>query len=176
MLGLTAAALLLLQENAASSTVQAAPPPPSCDTEAHGGFDFWVGEWDVYPNGRETKIADSRIERKHDGCAVLESWMPLRGGGGSSLNHLDTKTGIWHQKWVGSSPGAVEFSGGVHDGKMVLTGVWPSPVASHQLIRMTYTPNGDGSVRQHGEASTDHGLSWTTSFDLIYRPKEDPSE
>ena len=153
-----------------------APPPPACDSEAHGGFDFWVGEWDVYAAGRDAKVADSRIERKHNGCAVVESWMPLRGGGGTSLNHYDAATGQWRQKWVGSAPGAVEFTGGLTDGKMVLTGNWPSPQAPHALVRMTYTKNEDGSVRQHGESSTDHGLSWQTSFDFQYRPKEDAPE
>lgn len=37
---------------------------------------------------------------------------------------------------------------------------------------MTYTTNPDGSVRQHGESSTDHGVSWQSSFDLLYRPKK----
>ena len=169
---LSLSAILLLQSAPAETP---APPaaPPACDTEGHAGLDFWVGEWDVYPNGRDTKVADSKIERKHNGCAVLENWMPLRGQGGTSLNHFDAESGQWYQKWVGSSPGAVEFVGGVTDGRMVLTGNWPSPGAPQTLIRMSYSKNEDGSVRQHGEASTDHGLSWQTSFDFIYRPKED---
>ena len=169
---LSLSAVLLLESTSAETP---APPaaPPTCDTEGHAGFDFWVGEWDVYPNGRDTKVANSKIERKHSGCAVLENWMPLRGQGGTSLNHFDAESGQWYQKWVGSSPGAVEFVGGVTDGKMVLTGNWPQPGAPQTLIRMSYSKNEDGSVRQHGEASTDHGLSWQTSFDFIYRPKED---
>jgi hypothetical protein len=176
MLYVLSAILLLQAAPAAQSAPAPTPPAPACDSEGHAGFDFWLGEWDVYPNGRDNKVADSRIERKHNGCAVLESWMPLRGAGGSSLNHFDTETGQWYQKWVGSSPGAVEFVGGVTEGKMVLTGNWPQPGAPHTLIRMSYTKNEDGSVRQHGEASTDHGLSWQTSFDFIYRPKEDAPE
>jgi len=166
-------ALALIQATAAQTPTPSPAPakPPACDSEVYAGFDFWLGEWDVYPNGKDTKVADSRIQRLHNGCAVLESWMPLKSAGGTSLNHYDVDTGIWHQKWVGSSPGAVEFSGGVADGKMVLTGNWPSPGAPHTLIRMTYTRNEDGSVRQFGEASTDHGISWQTSFDFIYRPK-----
>jgi hypothetical protein len=161
---------------AAQTAPSSPPPPPACDSEVHAGFDFWLGEWDVYgANAPETKVADSRIERKHNGCAVLESWMPLRGTGGTSLNHVDPASGIWYQKWVGSAPGAVEFTGGVTDGKMVLTGNWPSPGAPHTLIRMTYTANEDGSVRQFGESSTDHGLSWQSAFDFTYRPKEDAS-
>lgn len=146
--------------------------PPACDSEVHGQFDFWVGAWEVFPAGSDKKVADSLIERKHRGCAVLESWMPLNGFGGSSLNHVDADTGIWYQKWVGAAPGAVDFVGGWTGTSMVLTGIWPSPTAPHQLVRMTYTPLPDGSVRQFGENSTDHGLSWQTAFDLIYRRKD----
>ncbi|WP_324827242.1 hypothetical protein [Qipengyuania zhejiangensis] len=105
-------ALLLTQSAVAGQPV----PPPACDTPAHAGFDFWIGEWDVF-RADGAKVADSRIERKHNGCAVIESWMPLRGPGGTSLNHLDPASGIWHQKWVGGSPGAVEFSGGTSGGR-----------------------------------------------------------
>ncbi|MEZ5694257.1 MAG: hypothetical protein R3D99_10575 [Altererythrobacter sp.] len=159
---------LLLQANPAPTAV--APPPP-CASEAHAGFDFWVGEWEVFAGSPEVKVAESRIERTNNGCAVIENWMPLSGRTGTSLNHYDPQGQQWRQKWVGSGGGAVEFTGGVTDGKMVLTGNWPSPQAPHQLIRMSYTANGDGSVRQFGEASNDHGLTWQTSFDFLYRPK-----
>lgn len=168
-------AVLLQAANPPASTVTPpSPTQPACNSEAHAGFDFWIGEWEVYPNGQPDRIiAHSRIERKHNGCAVIENWMPLNGRGGTSLNHFDVRTGRWNQKWVGSAPGAVEFSGGVVEGKMVLTGNWPSQQAPHTLVRMTYTANEDGSVRQHGEQSLDHGLTWGPSFDFIYRPRAD---
>jgi hypothetical protein len=58
----------------------------------------------------------------------------------------------------------------------VLTGNWRNVNGPGQdaLIRMTYSENADGSVRQHGEQSTDHGLTWTNSFDFIYRKKALP--
>jgi len=152
------------------------PAPPACDSEGHAGFDFWLGEWDVYQTGGDAKVADSRIGRKHNGCAVTESWIPLCGAGGTSLNHWDINAGAWRQKWVGSSPGAVEFTGGVTEGKMVLTEIWPSPGALHTLVRMSYSANEDGSVRPFGESSTDHGVSWQSAFDFTFRPKEDAPE
>jgi hypothetical protein len=178
---IVAASLLQTVPAAVAQPEQSPPPaavapPPICDSEGHAGFDFWLGEWDVYPTGTDNKVADSRIERKHNGCAVIENWMPLQGPGGTSLNHWDVVAGVWLQKWVGSSPGAVEFTGGVTDGKMVLTGNWPSQSAPHTLVRMTYTTNEDGSVRQFGESSTDHGVSWQSAFDFTYRPKEDAQE
>jgi hypothetical protein len=35
--------------------------------------------------------------------------------------------------------------------------------------RMTYSPNPDGSVRQHGETSDDGGHTWTPDYDFTYR-------
>ncbi|TMM50047.1 hypothetical protein [Qipengyuania marisflavi] len=173
---LYAAIALMLAQSATAAAQAAAPPPrpPQCDSAAHAAFDFWVGEWDVYPASGDTPVAASRIERLYNGCAVRENWMPLKGTGGGSLNSLDPDTGRWHQTWIGSAPGRVEFVGGpTGAGRMVLTGYWDNVNGPGQdaLVRMSYTLQDDGSVRQHGEASTDHGLSWQTSFDLIYRPK-----
>ena len=166
----------LMLQSTVEAPAEAPVAPPACDTAGHAAFDFWVGEWDVYATGGDEKVADSKIERKHNGCAVIENWMPLSGAGGTSLNHWDASSGVWRQKWVGSSPGAVEFTGGLTSGKMVLTGNWPSPTAPHTLVRMTYTANSDGSVRQLGESSTDHGVSWQGAFDFTYRPKKDAHE
>ena len=63
-----------------------APPPPACAAPEHRQFDFWVGRWDVYPTGSERLVAHSLIERLYGDCVIRESWMPLRGGGGTSLN------------------------------------------------------------------------------------------
>jgi hypothetical protein len=54
---------------------------------------------------------------------------------------------------------------------MVLAGYWAGigGPGRNGLVRMTYTPNADGSVRQYGRVSYDHGLTWEDSFDLIYR-------
>jgi len=38
---------------------------------------------------------------------------------------------------------------------------------------MSYSKNGDGSVRQLGEQSTDDGKTWAPSFDFTYRPARD---
>jgi hypothetical protein len=161
-------ASLLLAQAAAGQAV--APPP--CASEAHAAFDFWVGEWDVFPNGQDTQVARSRIERLYGGCAIRENWMPLRGTGGGSLSNLDP-AGRWHQTWVGSSPGRVEFEGGPREGGMVLMGYWQGVGGPGKdgLVRMTYTGREGGSVRQFGEVSYDHGVSWESSFDFIYKPR-----
>ncbi|MEM1051921.1 MAG: hypothetical protein AAGI28_07490 [Pseudomonadota bacterium] len=167
--------IALLQAAAAPTGAAPTPPPPPtpCESEAHGGFDLWIGEWNVFPNGSENQVATSRIERLSGGCTIREQWMPFQGSGGISLSAVNHNSGRWEQTWVGSDGKRVDFEGGLVEGKMVLTGYWDDVggPGNDALIRMTYSRREDGSVRQHGEASTDHGLSWQTSFDLIYRPK-----
>ncbi len=167
----TSLAFMLAQAATTAPVTPPALPSPTCVSAAHGAFDFWVGEWDVYPRGAEQLVAHSRIERLYAGCAIRENWMPLQGAGGGSLNTLDPATGRWSQYWVDSQGGRVSFTGGPVGGKMVLTGFWRGVNGPGQdgLIRMTYSTLDKDTVRQHGEISTDQGLSWTTSFDFVYR-------
>jgi hypothetical protein len=166
------ASLLLVQ--AAVAQVPA-PPPPTCSGEAYAALDFWVGDWDVYPNGRDNLVAHSKIEKLYNGCAIRENWMPLRGRTGGSLSGFDPATQRWHQTWIGSAPGVVRFEGGPVDGKMVLTGWWPGsgPNGEDGLTRMTYSHLEGNTVRQFGEFSADHGLTWQPSFDFVYRPHQE---
>lgn len=172
-------AALLLVAQAGSSSLPA-PAPANCDTPEYAQFDFWVGEWQVYPNTKDPAeaplVAHSRIEKLYSGCAIRENWIPLKGAGGGSLNSFDRATARWHQTWIGSQPGRVEFEGGLAGKVMVLTGFWQGVNGPGQdaLIRMSYTPVDPETVRQHGEQSTDHGLTWTTNFDFIYRRSKRP--
>jgi hypothetical protein len=131
-----------------------------------------VGDWDVYPTGKDGQVAKSKIEKLYAGCAIRENWMPLKGNGGGSLNTIDPATGRWRQFWVDSSGGgAVEFVGGPVAGKMVLTGFWQgvNGPGKDGIVRMSYTALDQNTVRQFGEVSTDQGLTWSTSFDFTYR-------
>lgn len=150
------------------------PPPPACTGQEHRQFDFWVGDWTVTPTGKDQPVANSLIEKLYAGCAVRENWMPFKGTGGGSLNNY--VDGKWRQTWVDAANSRVEFEGGLVDGKMVLTGFWKgvNGPGKDALIRMTYSKNADGSVRQHGEQSTDGGKSWSTNFDFTYHPKAKP--
>jgi hypothetical protein len=161
-------ALLFAQASAA----QTPPPPPPCASEPFRALDFWVGDWDVYPNGKDKLVAHSKIEKLYGGCAIRENWMPLGGANGGSLSGYDPATKRWHQTWFGSAPGPVFFDGGPAAGKMVLTGWWAGsgPKGEDGLVRMTYSREPGGAVRQFGEFSADNGLSWQANFDFIYRP------
>lgn len=162
---------LLLAASVAPSSQGQPATPSSCAGAEYRQFDFWAGSWDVFPTGSDKLVAHSRIEKLYDGCTIRENWMPLTRGGGGSLNMYDPTDRRWHQTWQDSSNARVEFDGGLVGERMVLLGFWRgvNGPGKDGLVRMTYTPNADGSVRQFGEVSTDHGLTWSTSFDLTYK-------
>ena len=171
---LAIATALLITQAAQPAPAQPSQRPAPCTSEGHAQFDFFVGDWDVYQNGTDRQVATSKWERLYNGCGVRENWMPLQGGAGGSLNAYDPATGQWHQTWIGSGGGGhIEFTGGLTEGGVVLTGYWPGsgPNGENGLTRMTYSRAGEGAVRQHGEFSADHGVTWVTTFDLLYRPR-----
>ena len=169
---LAATPALAQTTTSATGTAPTGPPPPACAAPEFSQFSFWIGHWDVYPTGTDTMVAHSLIEGLYNGCAIRENWMPLKGPGGGSLSGYDPGQKGWRQTWIGGGGGWVDFKGGYHGKAMVLTGVWPRslPDGSDGLVRMTYTREEGGAVRQLGEISADGGKTWQPSFDFSYRP------
>lgn len=145
------------------ASAQTAPPAAPCADAEYHRLDFWVGRWDVYPTGKDKLVAHSLIEPVY-GCGIRENWMPVGKAGGGSLSIYVPDEKHWEQFWIDSSGSRTFFTGGWNGKAMVITGKWGGP-----LVRMSYSKNADGSVRQFGEQSTD-GKTWSPSFDFTYRP------
>ena len=166
----------------AFSTAASAQTPPAvpagCDTPESHQFDFWVGKWEVHPNGTDKIVAHSLIEKRYAGCAIRENWMPLGKeltGGGGSLSLYDPRRKQWRQTWVDSSGARADFDGSFAAGIMSITGMWPNFAGPGKdaLVRMRYQRQPDGQVRQWGDALSDGGKSWQPSFDFLYRRVDD---
>jgi hypothetical protein len=110
-----------------------------------------------------------------DGCALLENWVGVGGGRGHSLNFYDARRRVWQQTWIDASGGALNLAGGMRRGSMVMSGSRRDPATKHEQIdRISWTANGDGTVRQLWDRSTDGGGSWKILFDELYRRKTSP--
>jgi hypothetical protein len=167
------AAFAALTPSASAQTQQ--PAPPTCEAREHRAFDFWIGEWDAYVTGTENLAGRSSIRSEDAGCVITEHWTSVgQPYSGRSLNLYDRASGRWEQFWVDSTGEVTRFVGGPHEGGMRLTD--PANVTARSSTpvqtRMTFTPNPDGTVRQHGESSTD-GVSWTSRYDFTYRRRTD---
>ena len=131
------------------------------------GFDFWVGSWQV-TNPKGTVVGTNRIERAERGCVLVESWRSAKGSTGTSINYVDPVSSEWVQLWVDSSGGVIRLRGGLDGAAMVLAGDYVTAKGKKSALRGRWTPQPDGSVRQHFEESTD-GKTWKTWFDGTYR-------
>ena len=170
-------ALFAIGLTSSEASGQAGPTQPACAAPEHRQFDFWVGSWDVYPTGKDKLVAHSLVEKIYAGCTIRENWMPLSKSDGGSLNMYDPADKRWHQTWQDSQNGRVTFDGAFLGGKLVLIGDWKgvNGPGKDAIIRMTYSRNPDGSVRQFGEQSEDFGASWSPSFDFTYRKSAAPN-
>jgi hypothetical protein len=162
------AALLLLASVAATPAL-AQRPQPTCDAAEHRQFDFWVGEWDVTVRGQPAGTSVITLEEK--GCMIREQWTAARGGTGQSMNFYDRTDGKWHQVWIASNGSVLRLSGGLENGSLAYAAEAKRPDGTKVLHRLVFTPNPDGTVRQHWTSSTDDGKTWTDAFDGLYRKR-----
>lgn len=143
---------------------------PCLHDERYKAFDFWLGTWEVRPNGQPSApAARNVITKTHDGCVLLESWS-APASTGQSFNVFDRTRGKWFQTWVDNSGGLHEYSGALRDGNMVFEGEMPAPRPGTGRVhtRLTFFPRPDGSVRQFSERTTDSRKTWQVNYDLIY--------
>ncbi|MFM2288428.1 MAG: hypothetical protein RL684_1571 [Pseudomonadota bacterium] len=144
----------------------AAAAPPACEAAAFHGFDFWLGDWDVHtPDGR--LAGGNAITREQGGCVLHERYGTGHGYAGESLNIYDAGRARWHQTWVDNGGLLLVLEGELQAGSMVMEGQTTGADGKVTRHRITWTPNADGSVRQHWQ-STDAQGQWTTAFDGRY--------
>lgn len=153
----------------ATIATASAAPPPACTAPEYRQFDFWIGKWDVFDAKTGERAGSSLIESLYGACALRENWSEP-GFTGGSLNIL--AEGKWHQTWVDQAGAFREFVGEFSNGKMVLVARTHARQASDKaiLVRMTFTHNADGTVRQYSDYSKDDGANWAFRYDYLYKP------
>lgn len=139
--------------------VRAVPRP--CPDPAADGFDFWVGQWNVY-NPAGTQIATSVISSELDGCVVMEDYLADGGYRGRSLSAYDAATGTWHQLFQDNVLGNWRLAGEVENGSMVMHSdqvIYHFGIGDfvHRVADVTWTPTSATTVRQFFEGSFDGG-------------------
>lgn len=150
-----------------------APANAACTAPAHRALDFWLGQWRVFVTGTTAEVGASTITREDDGCVIAERFRSDAAAySGHSLNSYSEQTQHWEQFWVDNTGDITHFIGNARsNGGMQMTAEddvgpnQPTPIFS----RITWSVNADGSVRQHGEASHDRGVTWADRYDLTYK-------
>lgn len=163
-----AAALIAL-----SSAISPARHDSACSAPAYHQFDFWIGDWDTFDMAKpDSIVARNHVTRMVGGCALREVYEQNDGLRGESFSTWDVGRGVWHQSWVTNRGTMLLLDGGMKDGRMVLTATERYQDGSTSLLRGTWWKEGR-NVREKAERSTDGGKTWTTVFDIVFRPHVD---
>lgn len=170
---LAAAALLSAaagSTNAQEAQEQAPPPPPPCTLDENfRAFDFWIGDWEVTPWAGGEIAGHNVIAPAEGGCMLTENWTNSSGGTGRSINYYNPNTGKWRQIWIAGGY-SIDFEGGLNaEGAMVLEGtIFYYAQRNSVPFKGTWTPQEDGSVRQHMQQWNAESSEWATWFDGRY--------
>lgn len=145
------------------------PPTPCVDRKEFSHFDFWLGSWKVHDVTGKKFFGSNNIEKMPGGCVLVERWSGRGGSSGVSMNYYDSAERQWVQVWSGSGGSQITIRGGLQDESMRLEGMihYVDPGRSAPF-RGTWTPLGDGRVRQFFEESPDNGKTWKPWFEGIY--------
>ena len=154
---------------AGDARAQTGAPQPCAGPEFHQ-FDFWIGTWEVTSQGKV--VGHNEIIPFAGGCALLENWTATSGGGGKSINSWRPIEKRWSQHWVGSGGTILDLSGGLVEGRMVLSGAVRQTPNGPVLDRITWTPVSQNIVRQVWDISVDRGATWQPLFNGIYTRKK----
>jgi hypothetical protein len=135
-------------------------------------FDYWIGEWDVRPNGAPTSTPPSEniVTLEHGQCVIHEHWKAASGGSGESFNVFDASRDEWFQTWVDAVGGFHEYHGNPDAaGNLVFSGdIVSRPGGPRVRTRLSFIRMGPDTVRQLSERTTDGGATWQTNYDLVY--------
>jgi hypothetical protein len=103
----------------------------------------------------------------------MEHWEGSGGTTGTSMNYYHGGEKKWIQDWVNAGGNIINYSGGLENGVMILTGnIYDVQIQGKQTrnFRGTWTPLHNGVVRQLFEESKDGGETWIVGFDGYYFP------
>lgn len=155
---------------------------PCLRNPAYRKFDFWIGEWDVFPTGNPpapgAPVSQSSIQLIADGCVILENYTSVTGYTGKSFNLWDAAKGRWQQTYIDNQGSLLEVYGQFRDdGNLYFEGPSQPPGSTGTLEnRLTFFNLGEGGIRQVWEQSRDGGKTFTTVFDGTYRRRTDPPQ
>jgi hypothetical protein len=152
---------------------QTSAPCPCCEEE-YQQFDFWLGDWVVYSQGKMAGF--NKVTKIEDGCIIRENWKSVGSNyTGTSYNFYDKAAKKWKQTWIDNQGSVLELAGNLSGNKMILKSQELIDSEGRRIInRVTWTKNPDETVNQVWEASEDGGITFKLIFDGLYRKRKLP--
>ena len=131
-------------------------------------FDFWLGEWDC--SWGDDGKGSNRVERILDSKIIQENF---DGGDfrGISVSAWDAERELWCQTWVDNSGTYLDFTGGFHDGQMLLSrdAIVRGEACKQRMVWYNITEN---EFDWNWERSDNGGKTWDLKWKIKYKRKQ----
>ncbi len=157
----------MTKENDSNTAENSPVPDRPCDSPAGHQFDFWLGEWDL--TWGEGEHGTNKITKILGDCVILEEFdgTPAMEFHGMSLSVFNQRTGLWHQTWVDSSGGYLDFKGSFQNEKMILSR--EAVIEGKSVLqRMVWYNLSEDSLDWNWERSLDSGETWKVAWHIRY--------
>lgn len=144
-------------------------------TELKNAFDFWIGDWEVHwmnPDSSYT-YAHNLIDTILDGTVIQENFTDSSSGfKGSSISVYSPADSTWHQAWADNAGGYFNFYGIVEGNTRIFQTESRLIKGVERIQRMVFRDIKADSFIWDWETSTDHGQTWTLSWQIFYLRKQ----
>ena len=131
-------------------------------------FNFMLGTWDVHQGNGQGAQGTTTFSKDLTDCLVEEHFEGPGGYAGTSYNTFDVFTQQWMRTYVDNDGQRIFMTGGLKDGKMVLTGTKSGSAGRSVQVRITWDPVEAGRVIQTWEYSRDGGQTWRAGTEVAY--------
>jgi hypothetical protein len=131
-------------------------------------FNFMLGTWDVHQGSGEGAQGTATFSKDLTDCLVEEHFAGPGGYEGVSYNTFDVFTQQWLRTFVDNDGQRIYMTGGLQDGKMVLTGTKNGSAGQAIQVRVTWEPAEPTRVVQRWEYSRDGGQTWQAGAEILY--------
>lgn len=137
----------------------------------HQQLDFFLGSWSCeHPDGR--KIEDVSVARPMSGSSAMV--VTIQNAQGSQFTGLmapNSADRTWSWVYSDNIGSTTSLTGTLNDsGAVRFTGRLLSPAGAGVHLRLTFSPQSDGSINESVEVSED-GAAWRTHHEAVYRKK-----
>lgn len=145
-------------------------PTCPCCTEAHQGFDFWVGDWVVF-NDQGKIVGNNSItkDKTYSNCVVREVWTAKGLSRGTSYNYYDRTDKTWNQVWIDNSGFSLTLKGNRVGNSMIMKSEILTGEKGNYYNQITWQLNEDESVTQTWDLFSEDGKLLQQAFKGIYK-------
>lgn len=134
-------------------------------------FDFWIGKWNVEWANKDgtTGKGTNEIKLILNGCVIEENFDATTALNfeGKSFSVYNKNISVWQQTWVDDQGSYMAFTGGMTDGKMILSR--NITIKEKEIIqRMVFYNITDKEFDWNWERSDDYAKTWQLNWKIHY--------